>query len=861
MVVRVHGNGLVLSNFIAHRTSLQVNGEETDALTEDVFRRTAQTKTFRMSDGGYTAVMYAEPVHYQNELGEWEDIDNSLRSIALKKDAEKATMATTASVLDKIGAAVGLAETKPYLQNTNNSFKVSLPQEMSNENPVFVESDGHAIGFTLLEDTRVSAVDLTAENEQQELTRYEQKMAVATAEEQVELSMNEEMRLPNVTSEVKYAQVRPAVDVTYAVSGQSLKEAIIFNEMPRQASTFTYRMEYESLNPILQENGAVHFYEMTAGEGDEPVFIIQSPFMFDCMDDMSSDIAVTLTPTATGCLYTLQPDMAWLQDSARVYPVTLDPTVTTSKAAVDIEDNGVNAYNPTTNYITTNRMYVGSNYADGKGYESRVYIRFKNLPEIPSTAYIRYAALTLVHYSTASYQTADNNTFDIYDVGSNNWNTNTITWNTQKNYTFGSKITSFTSDKDDSDGKETAVITSLVQKWYKSSSNNGLVIKPRSVDNTKTNRTCYVSSDIGSDYTDSRPVITIYYYEGDPTPGIDSNAVYYIRNVSTGLYLQSGTEASDALTQNYYKSSRATKLQWRVTYLGGGCYNFVPQINTGLRLGVVSSDDVENRTVEVYTPTHSRGQTFRIYKNAGSLNSYRIQPLCSETRVISLATPYERNSTTKVQLRTWKTSRHEGRWIFTKTPATKKAKAFGGVFYLPKYGWDHEGERIVTRGLNQLGYDAVPYIEPDEQSYSDNMQKAEVVYALCHGHPEGLYFETFEYRCSPVNDGSDYTLIQELDLSNVKLMILYACNTAAADQSGDGKNICQVLQDMGADCVIGWEQILYVGDLDREWMKKFLQKMNAGKTVSTAVNELNDLYRENNDIKEAKMFGNGNLTL
>lgn len=39
--------------------------------------RTANTKQFLMSDNSIQAVMYNEPVHY-NENGEWKDIDNTL---------------------------------------------------------------------------------------------------------------------------------------------------------------------------------------------------------------------------------------------------------------------------------------------------------------------------------------------------------------------------------------------------------------------------------------------------------------------------------------------------------------------------------------------------------------------------------------------------------------------------------------------------------------------------------------------------------------------------------------------------------------------------------------------------------------
>ncbi len=40
--------------------------------------RGEDSKHFQMSDGSYLAVAYGEPVHYQDEEGAWQDIDNAL---------------------------------------------------------------------------------------------------------------------------------------------------------------------------------------------------------------------------------------------------------------------------------------------------------------------------------------------------------------------------------------------------------------------------------------------------------------------------------------------------------------------------------------------------------------------------------------------------------------------------------------------------------------------------------------------------------------------------------------------------------------------------------------------------------------
>ena len=56
----------------------QIHNEVIGAVAEITSLRTANTKHFRLSDGTYTAVSYAEPVHRQDANGAWQDIDNTL---------------------------------------------------------------------------------------------------------------------------------------------------------------------------------------------------------------------------------------------------------------------------------------------------------------------------------------------------------------------------------------------------------------------------------------------------------------------------------------------------------------------------------------------------------------------------------------------------------------------------------------------------------------------------------------------------------------------------------------------------------------------------------------------------------------
>ena len=66
-----------INNIVSTDNVLSTETAEVTALGEDISKRTASTKTIRMSDGSYRLVQYANEVHYEDD-GEWVEYDNSL---------------------------------------------------------------------------------------------------------------------------------------------------------------------------------------------------------------------------------------------------------------------------------------------------------------------------------------------------------------------------------------------------------------------------------------------------------------------------------------------------------------------------------------------------------------------------------------------------------------------------------------------------------------------------------------------------------------------------------------------------------------------------------------------------------------
>ncbi len=465
---------------------------------EDLSLREQYVKHFKKDDGGYIAAIYAEPVHYQNENGLWAEINNTL---CLDSSPSKSTN----SSLDN--------QLLQHYENKSNAFKVKLPKLLTVNNAIEVSYKQSTISFRMLGNIAISQAEPMILSDKQpdksELLKQAATLGQEDAEKQQKSLEKASTLLSNQNAGISYSNIQPNINLEYFISGQKLKESIILTA-PTPQESFSFEFTYTNLTPVIQPFGAVYFFADSNKES-EPIFIIEAPYMEDASeeDTLCMDITVSVTPTETGCIYTITPDEEWLRDPTRVYPIKIDPTINTPTGSSIIQDAGVNQYNPTTNYQTVDRMYVGSNLSGTTAYESRIYIRFPRASEIPTNAYISDATVLLDFYPTAAWQTASNLELEIYEVGNYNWNSGSITWNSQSAYTFSNKLDTETSNS--SDGQDRFTITTLVRKWYSTTANNnGVVIKPAKKDTSKTNRTCYYSSDYSTQTVHPRIQITYY---------------------------------------------------------------------------------------------------------------------------------------------------------------------------------------------------------------------------------------------------------------------------------------------------------------------------------------------------------------
>ena len=356
-------------------------GQETNTeIVEIISKRDQNSKTYQNTDGTYTKIITAEALHFEDNLGVWQEIDNRLEN------------------------------TNGVLQNTANSFTAKLPETMNSEAEVELSKESNSI--------KIKAVGAIGSSLGNVLNNEEPK------EKQQQIDYT---NLWKTSSEVYYQDVYDDADIQYIVQPMGLKENIIIKNAPENQILYEYEITAEGLVGEKQEDGSIEFYK-----DNDAVYIIPVPYMYDSSENPegeSFDIDVDFNEIADGKYQiTYTPSIEWLQDIERVYPVILDPTITTYQNTNIVEDAYIveSSAMPNSNFGNDVRLYAHTYTYNGNTYNYEAYIKFdesvfENMVEITSaTLNMKYSNSTSVTYS-------------LYDVTSD-WSESTLTWANKPSY-------------------------------------------------------------------------------------------------------------------------------------------------------------------------------------------------------------------------------------------------------------------------------------------------------------------------------------------------------------------------------------------------------------------------------------------
>lgn len=520
---------------------------------EDITMRSSNVKYFLNEDHSYTAALYPEPIHYE-ENGEWKEIDNQLE----EAEPEEGT---------------------DFLQNKQNPFKVKFSKKSNGKKLVNIKMDEFQISWGLKNSQKVDAVSNNGKSNFTSMPTYEEDSAVEDSEPEeqatiftespeaaqagdgsveeveekfgstlkaapenntekgvlpeeqvtwqdtdkeeeetlddsyfnkIQQANQEKMKVEGLASGVVYKEILPKVDVEYILDSQKLKENIILKS-PDAQNEFTFQFQVHGMNPVKQEE-RILFQD---GDG-RTIFELQPPFVYDAEGKYADCVTLDLVQgKGKKCEIEVTVDREWLDKEGRKFPVVVDPVVETSKDANSIQDAYALSGYPATNYYARPILKTGVNGSDGA---ARSFLRFA-LPQLKSGDMVVDAKLNLYCYSTSSSPT----TVGAYEVMDTTWTSQSVTWQTQPVHA---------DDADDyvvftpkNGNSVTFTITKMAKKWYEEGVSSGVMIRAAQEDGQYTE---YVSSDFPIESKDARPSVLITYISNS---GLEDYWTYHEQNV------------------------------------------------------------------------------------------------------------------------------------------------------------------------------------------------------------------------------------------------------------------------------------------------------------------------------------------
>lgn len=445
------------------------DSETAYVLGEDTSRReNSNIKYFMMSDGTIKAAIYKDAVHYQDENGTWQDINNTLVSSDSENDED-------------------------ILETKNNKFKVKFAKNSKHKKLVSIKTKDYSLDFSLVSDSKNSQPAIINES---------------TAKKD---SQTDGTILSNVSQKVSYENILNETDLEYIVSGSSIKENIIIKSIQEQY-VYTFEITAKKVELVL-EDGYIFAIDT---ETQEKVFTMPKPFAIDNAGELSMDVQYTLTELDKKTYQlTVTADTEWMNSEDRVFPITIDPGIQTEQSNTAMDSVYVASGLPTSNRWSDPMIMVGRDSSSAGKCQG--LLKFE-LPTLNRGDVVIGAQLSAVQIKADAYSTSTPDTaLEVHAVTSS-WNKNTVTWNTKPSY---ESITADFEILKASEAGTTLIqrdwnVTSIVKRWYEDPDfpNYGFLLRSSSESATELSQSCIYAWLYGEKYSQSTagyPILTIVF--------------------------------------------------------------------------------------------------------------------------------------------------------------------------------------------------------------------------------------------------------------------------------------------------------------------------------------------------------------
>jgi RHS repeat-associated protein len=311
-----------------------------------------------------------------------------------------------------------------------------------------------------------------------------------------------------------YNSVQDGMDAQYTVDTTGIKEDIVLQKW-NGVHQFRYSFDGTGYDVREEKNSII----ISEKRKKEILFVLTAPIMSDSAGQKSSAITLSLDKKGHQCIVTIDADQKWLSSPDRVYPVSIDPSVTVpSESLVEVTTSTVHGtYHGVgygyAGYITSEMTGVPGAKDIGR---SRMYfaINYDFKSGIPQEAKIDSATLNVYQYVNYPQTNA---TFVCYRV-EDAWDSSSLTWDSSVGLSL--KPAGENSVSSPRHGMHNFDIRDSVNSWVQGlADNNGLVVM--ATDETNYGGAFYTPYSTGTagqvDFSmDKRPSITIEWSIPDP---------------------------------------------------------------------------------------------------------------------------------------------------------------------------------------------------------------------------------------------------------------------------------------------------------------------------------------------------------
>jgi|GEM_PF-1633209 len=438
--------------------------------------RTADTRHFLNDDGTYTAMVYPQPIHFQDEHGNWVSIDNTLVSngdfysprasgtdIQLPKELGGDNRITLN--VGGFGVAIGVPQTaQPRLQLPTPPLPETTTEPTTETE---IETTTAPAEATTEPETTTQAYTIheatTTYNATTEYTEIEVELEPYLTYDEPQpvqashvvsrayvLDLSEFMpqldnltHVDNLSSSIIYLDAFPGADLLYIVSPGQLKEFVIVNQ-PKAEYVYNFTLDLENLIAIQEDERTIRLHCSRTGDLQ---MRIEAPFAFDSAGVVNEE---ALTLMLEGNILTLTACSDWMNEPEREFPVFLDPVYIYQLPYLEMRTATVSerGWRPN-NWFWQLRVGRSTNWLRNTS-RYRSMIRFP-LPELPSSAVVNDARLLMFHTELSAWFSVFDlpripfrtgvpvpEDFNFIDVGAhmitNHWPRGHVSWNNQPSF-------------------------------------------------------------------------------------------------------------------------------------------------------------------------------------------------------------------------------------------------------------------------------------------------------------------------------------------------------------------------------------------------------------------------------------------